>query len=102
MAPHLRGLLVTLPARLNNMRTLEHMSLEGQERIARETIDIYAPLANRLGISWMKSELEDHAFQYLEPEAHRMLAEKVAKSSPEREAYIQRTVRTLSSRLNEA
>jgi GTP pyrophosphokinase len=102
MARDIRVLLVKLADRLDNMRTLEFMSSEGQERIARETLDIYAPLANRLGIAWMKLELEDLAFKYLEPEAYRMLAEKVAKTRGEREGYIHRTVKTLSARLHEA
>lgn len=102
MARDIRVVLVKLADRLDNMRTLHFMSAEGQERIARETMDIYAPLANRLGIAWMKAELEDLAFKYLEPEAYQMLAEKVARSAPEREAYIQRTVKTLSARLHEA
>ena len=102
MARDIRVLLVKLADRMDNMRTLEHMKAEAQERIARETIDIYAPLANRLGISWMKSELEDLAFRYLEPDTYQSLAAKVAKTRDEREGYIQRTVRTLSSRLNEA
>ncbi len=102
MARDIRVLLVKLADRLDNMRTLQHMKSEAQERIAQETLDIYAPLANRLGISWMKSELEDLAFKYLEPDAYQLLAEKVAKTRAEREAYIQRTVRVLSSRLNES
>lgn len=102
MARDIRVLLVKLADRLDNMRTLEHMKPDAQERIARETLDIYAPLANRLGISWMKSELEDLAFRYLEPDAYHALAEKVAKTRAERQAYIERTVKVLSARLNEA
>ncbi len=102
MARDIRVLLVKLADRLDNMRTLEHMKPEAQERIARETTDIYAPLANRLGISWMKSELEDLAFRYLEPESYRLLAERVAGSKPDTDKYIERTCKLLSSRLNEA
>lgn len=102
MARDIRVLLVKLADRVDNMRTLQHMKPEAQERIAQETVDIYAPLANRLGISWMKAELEDHAFKYLEPEAHAMLAEKVERTREERESYISRTVKTLTARLHEA
>jgi guanosine-3',5'-bis(diphosphate) 3'-pyrophosphohydrolase len=102
MANDIRVLLVKLADRLDNMRTLEHMKPDAQERIARETVDIYAPLANRLGISWMKSELEDLSFRYLDPQAYKSLEQKVALHEPERLEYIQRTSRALSSRMNEA
>ncbi len=102
MARDIRVLLVKLADRLDNMRTLEHMKPDAQERIARETLDIFAPLANRLGISWMKSELEDLSFRYVEPDAHRALAEKSAELMRQKEAYIQRTVALLSGRLAEA
>jgi GTP diphosphokinase / guanosine-3',5'-bis(diphosphate) 3'-diphosphatase len=101
MARDIRVLLVKLCDRLDNMRTLEHMSPEAQERIARETQDIYAPLANRLGMARLKAELEDLSFRYLEPDAYRDLANKVQKTQKEREKYIADVCRTLQSRLAE-
>ena len=77
MARDIRVLLVKLADRLDNMRTLEHMSTASQERIARETIEIYAPLAGRLGIQWLKAELEDLSFKHLEPESYAVLEEQV-------------------------
>ena len=102
MAKDIRVLLVKLADRLDNMRTLDHMKPDAQERIARETLEIYAPLANRLGISWMKSELEDLSFKYLEPDSFRALSEKTSALMKQKEAYIQRTVTLLSGRLAEA
>ncbi len=101
MARDIRVLLVKLCDRLDNMRTLEHMSGEAQERIARETMDIYAPLANRLGMSRLKADLEDLAFKHLEPDAYRELAAKVSKTQRERDRYIADVSRTIQSRLAE-
>lgn len=101
MARDIRVLLVKLCDRLDNMRTLEHMKPESQERIARETMDIYAPLANRLGIARFKAELEDLSFRYVEPDAFRDLQSKVSKTQKERERYIADVCRTLQSRLAE-
>ena len=72
------------------MRTLDHLKPEKQERIAAETMEIYAPLANRLGIQWFKSELEDLAFKYLDPGEYEELAAEIAKTGAERRDYIRR------------
>jgi GTP pyrophosphokinase len=101
MAKDIRVLLVKLCDRVDNMRTLQHMQPESQERIARETMEIYAPLANRLGIQQFKSELEDLSFRYLEPEAHDELSSALTKTKRERDKYIGEVSKTLASRLAE-
>ncbi|MCC7539380.1 MAG: bifunctional (p)ppGpp synthetase/guanosine-3',5'-bis(diphosphate) 3'-pyrophosphohydrolase [Deltaproteobacteria bacterium] len=95
MARDIRVLLVKLADRLDNMRTLQHMKEDSRERIAQETLEIYAPLANRLGINWIKAELEDLALRWLHPEQFFALKEKVNKSEKERQKYITDVVRTL-------
>jgi guanosine-3',5'-bis(diphosphate) 3'-pyrophosphohydrolase len=97
MARDIRVILIKLADRLDNMRTLDHMPREKQERIARETREIYAPMANRLGIQWMKAELEDLCFRYLEPEEFRALQERMADTQATRERSIAET----SERLRE-
>ena len=89
MSQDIRVLLVKLADRLHNMRTLQHMSADKQKRIARETMDIYAPLANRLGISWIKVELEDLSFRYIKPLDFGDLEEKLGKTQNEREKFIE-------------
>src|SRR5437868_15101574 len=101
MAQDIRFLLFKLCDRLNNMQTLEHMSRESQERISRETLEIYAPLANRLGIQSFKSELEDLAFQYIEPEAHGELHSSLTQTKRDRDKYISEVCKSLQSRLAE-
>jgi len=101
MARDIRVLLVKLADRLDNMRTLEHMKLDAQERIARETIEIYAPLAGRLGIHWLKAELEDLSFKFLHPETHDELARKAKKAARDAERYILDVTRRLQKMLIE-
>jgi guanosine-3',5'-bis(diphosphate) 3'-pyrophosphohydrolase len=88
MARDIRVILVKLCDRLDNMRTLAHMPPEKQERIAAETMQIYAPLANRLGMAWVKVELEDLSFKYLHPGEYEQLATEIQKTRAERAEYI--------------
>jgi GTP pyrophosphokinase len=101
MAQDIRVILVKLADRTHNMRTLEHMPEEKQQRIARETLDIYAPLANRLGISWIKTELEDLSLRYLKPQEHADLLEKLNRRRKEREQYIEQVVHLIEGKLQE-
>jgi GTP diphosphokinase / guanosine-3',5'-bis(diphosphate) 3'-diphosphatase len=102
MARDIRVVLIKLADRLHNMRTLSHLAPERQIEIARETREIYAPLAHRLGIYWLKSELEDLAFRYLNPSAHQMIASYVASRKTEREQYIGAVIEVLQRQLVEA
>ncbi len=101
MARDIRVILVKLCDRCDNMRTLEHMKPESRERIARETLEIYAPLANRLGLNLLKMELEDQSFRHLEPDSYKEINAKLAQSLKERERYIESTCKTITSRLAE-
>ncbi len=101
MARDIRVLLVKLCDRLDNMRSLEFMKPEAQERIARETMEIYAPLANRLGIARFKSELEDLSFRYVEPQAYGDLEKKIQTTSAERDKYISEVNKILAGKLAE-
>jgi guanosine-3',5'-bis(diphosphate) 3'-pyrophosphohydrolase len=102
MARDIRVIIIKLADRLHNMRTLKHLPRERVERIARETREIYAPLANRLGIFRIKWELEDLAFQFLEPDAFQAMREKVAKRRLEREAEVDQAIEVLRGRLQDA
>ncbi len=101
MANDIRVILIKLADRLHNMRTLNYLPAEKQRRIAQETLDIYAPLANRLGISKIKTELEDLAFMYLNPEAYHDLARKVMQRRIERESYINELIEIVKRQLAE-
>jgi GTP pyrophosphokinase len=99
MAEDVRVVLIKLADRLHNMRTLQYLGSAQQRRIAQETLDIYAPLANRLGIWQIKWELEDLSLRYLEPEAYQRIATLLAETREEREAYILAVVETLDTEL---
>ncbi|MEP7120725.1 MAG: bifunctional (p)ppGpp synthetase/guanosine-3',5'-bis(diphosphate) 3'-pyrophosphohydrolase [Byssovorax sp.] len=101
MARDIRVLLVKLCDRLDNMRSLEFMKPEAQERIARETMEIYAPLANRLGIARFKSELEDLSFRYVEPQAYADLEKQIQTTSAQRDKYISEVNKILAGKLAE-
>src|SRR5438309_2581263 len=102
MADDLRVVIIKLCDRLHNMRTLAPLPPDKQKRIARQTMDIYAPLAHRLGIWQIKWELEDLAFKYLEPEQYREVAEQLAARRQVRERYINETMKTLEQELKNA
>jgi GTP pyrophosphokinase len=101
MARDIRVILVKLADRVHNMRTLQFVSRDKQERVARETREIYAPIANRLGIQWMKVELEDLSFKFLEPQDWEDLHAKMEVSETQRSAYIQEVCTKLSEVLAE-
>ena len=102
MADDIRVVLIKLADRLHNMRTLGALAIEKQQRIARQTMEIYAPLAERLGIWQIKWELEDLAFKALEPDAFRELARQLDTRRKGRESYIERAIEELRPRLAEA
>jgi len=88
MAKDIRVIMIKLADRLHNMRTLQHMKPEKQQEVARETLDIYSPIAQRLGISKIKVELDDLSLKYLEPEVYYDLASKISVRKGEREQYV--------------
>ena len=102
MAKDIRVIMIKLADRLHNMRTLRFMREDKQKRIAKETIEIYAPLANRLGISSIKWELEDLCLRYLEPETYYDLGESVKQKRKERQVFIQESIEQIHKKLVEA
>jgi guanosine-3',5'-bis(diphosphate) 3'-pyrophosphohydrolase len=101
MAKDLRVLVIKLADRLHNMRTIAAMPLEKQQRIAQETLDIYAPLAHRLGMQEMKQQLEDLAFASLHPKRFAELDHLVSSRTPERDVYLAKTLAEVRARLEE-
>jgi GTP diphosphokinase / guanosine-3',5'-bis(diphosphate) 3'-diphosphatase len=101
MAKDIRVILIKLADRLHNMRTLRFHSPEKRRSIAQETMDIYAPIAARLGIYWIKNELEENAFKYLNPEEYTRIEQLVATSKAEREKYIETMREIIRRKLEE-
>lgn len=102
MAKDIRVIIIKLADRLHNMRTLEYQKPERQQAIARETLDIYAPIAQRLGISKLKVELDDLSLKYLEPDVYYDLVDKIAIRKSVREKYIQTIVDEVSEHIRNA
>lgn len=102
MAKDIRVILIKLADRLHNMRTLQYMTPEKQKEKARETLDIYSPIAQRLGISKIKVELDDLSLKYLEPEVYYDLAEKIALRKEARQAFVDQIVTEVKGQMKDA
>ena len=102
MADDIRVVLIKLADRLHNMRTLEYLSEHKRQEIAQETLEIYAPLANRLGIGWIKNELEDLCLKHLKPDVYESLRVLVAKRDDDRQQYILEVVDVVKAAMTEA
>ncbi len=102
MVNDVRVVLVKLADRLHNMRTLEYLAAEKQQRISRETLDIYAPIAHRLGMSVIRGELEDLAFRFLEPESFLALQKEVSDKSPVHQRFLEEVQGTIRTKLVES
>src|SRR5436190_13238517 len=101
MTDDIRVIMVKFADRLHNMRTLQYLSGERREAIARETMEIYAPLANRLGMGKIRGELEDLAFSYLEPKSHQELKEIVERKRKSHEAFLAEVTRMVEGKMKE-
>jgi len=101
MADDIRVVLIKLADRLHNMRTLEHLGSAKRQSIAEETLEIYAPLANRLGIGWIKNELEDLCLKHSKPDVYEQLRTRVAKRDEDRQQYIQEVIQLVTKAMQE-
>ena len=102
MAQDIRVVLIKLADRLHNMQTLKYMTPQKQKEIAEETLSIYAPIANRLGICKIKADLEDLSLRYIEPEVYYDLAHQIASKRKERVQYIEHIVEQIKAKVEEA
>jgi GTP diphosphokinase / guanosine-3',5'-bis(diphosphate) 3'-diphosphatase len=102
MAKDVRVILIKLADRTHNMRTLDFLPPDRREKMARETLDIYAPLAHRLGIARIKSELEDLCFRYLQPDAYYDLVKKMSMKKAERDKLLENVIQLIESKLKES
>ena len=102
MAEDVRVVLIKLSDRLHNMQTLEHLPVPKQQRISRETLDIYSPLAHRLGMYDIKWQLEDQAFRYLMPRKYKTISRLVSRKRAEREIYTEAAVKAIKGPLDKA
>src|SRR3954447_14103171 len=101
MVNDVRVVLVKLADRLHNMRTLQYLKPEKRKRIAQETMDIFAPIAHRLGMGRLRSELEDLAFKHLHPEDYRELSEQLERRSKEHEAFLKTVTERIEEKMRE-
>lgn len=101
MSKDIRVILIKLADRYHNMQTLNFLSSERQLEIAKETFEIYAPLAHRMGMEWIKGELEDEAFKYFKPLEYKTITEKLAKKKKERDAYINEVIELLKNKFDQ-
>lgn len=102
MASDIRVIIIRLADRLHNMRTLEHLAPEKRQRIALETLEIYAPIANRLGIGEIKGELEDLAFKHLDPENYKIINDIIESQHKERDKFLETVIKELKESLSNA
>ncbi len=100
MVKDIRVLIIKLADRVHNMRTLDFQKSARRQAIAQETLDIYSPLANRLGISWIKQELEDQSLRYLQPAVYRELEDKVTRKELESRVFIETIIKLVQRNLS--
>ncbi len=102
MVKDIRVILIKFADRLHNMRTLKYLSEDKRQKTAKETLDIYAPLANRLGIGWIKTEFEDLCFKFLTPKIYEDLVKKVTSKKEEQESYLHEVIKIVTDKLSDS